>query len=229
VGAELRGVPVAVSVEALRHQWARQRAAPAGFALAADTEIAARIRGGVEWKAADATAVAVLARPVTLEPSDRDLAWLAAGLAAARAHHRPGGPEAGCVWPDTVEVGPGDRARVVTGAVCTLASGRVDYAILVVRFRPTGSIDPPLDTSALIKQLRLAAGMLDEPTRLVSAYNRRFTVIGRTVAVSLLPHGTTRGSVRGAAPDGRLEIESPTGLRERIAVSSFASLRLLEE
>ncbi len=227
--AELRRVRVAVSVEALMHQWARQRAAPAGFALAVDTEIAARIRGGVEWKAADAKAVAVLARPVTLEPSNRDLAWLAASLAAARAHHRPGEPEVGCVWPDTVEGGPGGRTRVVTGAVCALASGRVDYAILVVRFRPTGAIDPPLDATALVEQLRRAAGMLDEPTGLVNAYNRRFTAIGSTAAVSLLPHGTTRGSVRGAAPDGRLEIESSTGLRERIAVSSFASLRLLEQ
>lgn len=262
-------MPVAVSVDALMHQWARQESAPAGSALVAEAEISARLRGGALWRTSGALAVAVLARPAELEPSGMDLAWLAASLGAARALDIVAGGEHRCEWPDAVPVGSG--AEVAVSAICTLGPGRVDYAILIVRLGPADafaqSVDeagladsddsprhdafapsveevvmadsngpgrhsafvPSVDEAMLVGELRAAARLLDEPGELVDAYRGRCATVGCTAAVDLLPHGAVRGTVRGIGADGRLEVESPTGLVERIAVSSFSSLRRLED
>ena len=209
------------------HQWARQESAPAGSALVVGTEISARLRGGVIWRNPEPLTAAVLARPAGLDPSGADLAWLAASLGAARALDAGGGREHRCEWPDTVLV-PGG-AEVVVNAVCVLGPGRVDYAILTVRLGPAAAFDPPVDADGLVGELRAAARLLDEPDELVAAYRRRCATVGCTAAVALLPHGAARGTVRGIGADGRLEIESPTGMVERIAVSSFSSLRKFDD
>ena len=257
------------------HQWARQESAPAGSALVVDTEISARLRGGVIWRNPEPLAAAVLARPAGLNPSGADLAWLAASLGAARALDAAGGRghelgadgaygpdtaraldatggrehagdtggqrhggraqaldggggrEHRCEWPDTV-LAPGG-AEVVVSAVCVLGPGRVDYAILTVRLGPVAAFDPQVGADGLVGELRAAARLLDEPGELVAAYRRRCATVGCTAAVALLPHGAARGTVRGIDADGRLEIESPTGMVERIAVSSFSSLRKLDD
>lgn len=249
--SEIRRVAVAVSAEALMHQWARQESASAGSALVVGTEISARLRGGVIWRNPEPLTAAVLARPAGLDPSGADLAWLAASLGAARAldaasgrgHEldaggaygpdtaraldAAGGHEHRCEWPDTVLI-PGS-AEVVVNAVCALGPGRVDYAILTVRLGPIAAFDPPVDADELVGELRAAARLLDEPDELVAAYRRRCATVGCTAAVALLPHGAARGTVRGIGADGRFEIESPTGMVERIAVSSFSSLHKLDD
>lgn len=209
------------------HQWARQESALAYSALVVDTEISARLRGGVIWQNPEPMAAAVLARPAGLDPSGTDLAWLAASLGAARALDAAGGRGHRCEWPDTV-LGPGG-AEVVVNSVCALGPGRVDYAILTARLGPAAAFDPPVDTDGLVGELRAAARLLDEPDELVAAYRKRCATVGCTAAVALLPHGAARGTVRGIGTDGRLEIESPTGMVERIAVSSFSSLRKLDD
>ena len=273
----IRRVPVAVSVDALMHQWARQESAPAGSALVAEAEISARLRGGALWRTSEALAAAVLARPAELDPSGVDLAWLAASLGAARALDIAAGGEHRCEWPDVVLAGSG--AEVAVSAVSVLGPGRVDYAILIARLGPIGAFGPPgeeaglaegladsneprrhgafvppvdeaglaegladsneprrhgafaspVDDAVLVGELRAAARLLDEPDELVDAYRGRCATVGCTAAVALLPHGAVRGTVRGIGADGRLEVESPTGLVERIAVSSFSSLRRLED
>lgn len=249
--SEIRRVAVAVSAEALMHQWARQESASAGSALVVDTEISARLRGGVIWRNPEPLAASVLARPAGLDPSGADLAWLAASLGAARAldaaggrgHElgadgaygpdtaraldAAGGREHCCEWPDTV-LAPGG-AEVVVNAVCVLGPGRVDYAILTARLGPVAAFDPQVGADGMVGELRAAARLLNEPDELVAAYRRRCATVGCTAAVALLPHGAARGTVRGIDADGRLEIESPTGMVERIAVSSFSSLRKLDD
>lgn len=225
--SEIRRVPVAVSAEALMHQWARQESAPAGSALVVGAEISARLRGGVLWQTSEALAAAVLARPAHLDPSDGDLVWLAASLGAARALDAAGGRQHLCEWPDTVlALG---SAEVAVNAVCALGPGRVDYAILIARLSPVAAFDPPVDADGLVGELRAAARLLDEPDELVAAYRKRCATVGCTAAVAMLPHGSARGTVRGIGSDGRLEVESPTGMVERIAVSSFSSLRKLDD
>lgn len=149
------------------------------------------------------------------------------GSDTARALDADGGREHCCEWPDTVLV-PGG-AEVVVNAVCVLGPGRVDYAILTVRLGPAAAFDPPVDADGMVGELRAAARLLDEPDELVAAYRKRCATVGCTAAVALLPHGAARGTVRGVGADGRLEIESPTGMVERIAVSSFSSLRKLDD
>ena len=149
------------------------------------------------------------------------------GPDTARALDAGGGRGHLCEWPDTV-LAPGG-AEVVVNAVCVLGPGRVDYAILTARLGPAAAFDPPVGTDGLIGELRAAARLLDEPDELVAAYRRRCATVGCTAAVALLPHGAARGKVRGIGADGRLEIESPTGLVERITVSSFSSLRKLDD
>jgi len=227
VSGGIRRVPVAVSVDALMHQWARQESAPAGSALVAEAEISARLRGGALWRTSEALAAAVLARPAGLDPSGVDLAWLAASLGVARALDTAVGGEHRCEWPDGVRAGSG--AEVAVSAVSILGPGRVDYAILIVRLGPVSAFVPPVDEAVLVGELRAAVRLLDEPDELVDAYRGRCATVGCTAAVALLPHGAVRGTVRGIGADGRLEVESPTGLVERIAVSSFSSLRRLED
>jgi len=100
--APTRSVPVALSAEALLHQWARQSEAPAGAAVVAASEIAARRRGGVEWRTSDAMAVSVLARPDSLDPEAMDVGWAAVSLAAAEALEA-------CEKPDTTTCSTADR------------------------------------------------------------------------------------------------------------------------
>ncbi len=136
-----RRAAVAISADALLQQWARQDQAPHGTAVVVGTEIAARVRGGVDWRHPEAVAVAVLARPRNLDVGAREAGWLAAGLAAARALDRVLGTRHGVVWPDSVAAGPESEGgtaaeaavEVAATAISTLGPGQVEFAILTVR------------------------------------------------------------------------------------------------
>ncbi len=67
-----------------------------------DTEISARLRGGVIWAQADALAVGVLARPASMPVLAQDVAWAAASLACAEALEQCLGAQHRCGWPDQV-------------------------------------------------------------------------------------------------------------------------------
>lgn len=53
--------------------------------------------------------------------------------------------------------------------------------------------------------------------------------VAALVEVQMLPHGAMRGLAEDIDDSGRLVLASPTGLRERIAVSSLNNVTLLEE
>ena len=221
---------MALSVEALLHQWARQSAAPAGAAVVADTEIAARRRGGIEWRTPDAVAVSVLARPEALDPSAVDVGWAAASLAAARALDACRDGHRSCRWPDLVVCEPGDDLEVAVSFACTLGPGRVESAALTVR---VGPVVPPKERSrlcdALLMHLRDLASGLDDPSSILDSYRDRCSTLGQAVELRLLPHGTMRGLATDIDDAGQLVLASPTGLRERIAVASLNNVRLLPD
>lgn len=221
---------MALSVEALLHQWARQSAAPAGAAVVADTEIAARRRGGIEWRTPDAVAVSVLARPEALDPSALDVGWAAASLAAARALDACRDGSRSCRWPDLVVCEPGDDLEVAVSFACTLGPGRVESAALTVR---VGPVVPPQERSrlcdALLMHLRDLASGLDDPSSILDSYRDRCSTLGQAVELRLLPHGTMRGLATDIDDAGHLVLASPTGLRERIAVASLNNVRLLPD
>ena len=220
---------MALSVEALLHQWARQSAAPAGAAVVADTEIAARCRGGIEWRTPDAVAVSVLARPEVLDPSSSDVGWAAAGLAAARALDACRAGRRTCLWPDSIR-GPDDDPDVAINSACTLGPGRVELAALTVRVGPVELPDERTHlTDALLEHLREAASALDDPSSVLDAYRIRCSTLGRAVELRMLPHGSMRGLATDIDDAGRLVLTSPTGLRERIPVAELNNVTLLPE
>ena len=230
-------VAVALSAEARLHQLARQEAAPAGAAVVADTEISARLRGGVEWDRDDAVAVAVLARPEGLEFRHADLAWPAAGLAAAAALGEFSGDGYLCDWPDRLRRA-GDAGDPESGApapsVATTASthlgpGRVDYAVLVIRVAPVGALgsrDGLIE--ALVRHARACAGLLDDPAELLRRYRACCATLGHRVAVSLAPTGATRGVATDIGAGGGLVVRSATGLAETVSVTALRELTLLD-
>lgn len=235
---------VAVSIDALMHQWARQEGASAGSSLVVDAEIAARTRGGAVWPSSDALAVAVLARPEALEPGAEHLAWLAAGIGAASAVEQLTGQRHACLWPDAVvpsgsdgpqsplpslPAPPADGARIVTTASSQLGPGRVDYSILVIRISEPGYLGPRDEVaSVLADHLQRAAGELDRPEALVSSYRARCASIGRVLAMSLSPSGSIRGTARSIDGQGAIVIETATGMRERVTVPSVGAYTLLD-
>lgn len=228
-----RTVPVALSAEALLHQWARQSAAPAGAAVVADSEIAARKRGGVEWRTPQAVAVSVLARPESLDPDAVDAGWAAVSLAAAQAlddceEDAERAAKRVCLWPDEVQREPPDGRETAPGFVCTLGPGRVESAALTVRVGPLASaVERRRVTAALLRHLREQAEGLNEPGPLIDAYRERCATLGRSVELRMLPHGTMRGLAEDVDDKGRLVLKSPTGLTERIMVASLNEVRLL--
>ena len=225
-----RTAAVALSVEALLQQWARQSAAPAGAAVVAETEIAARVRGGVEWRTPDAVAVGVLARPEMLDPNSADVAWAAAGLAAARALDdcRPG--RRSCLWPDLIACEPPDGLAVATTAACTLGPGRIDLVVLTARAGPLMSSNERAEvTDALLHHLRALAADLADPGSILDAYRSRCATLGQSAELQLLPHGAMRGRAEDIDDAGRLVVASPTGLREQIPVAMIKSVRLLPD
>ena len=225
-----RTAAVALSVDALLHQWARQSAAPAGAAVLADTEIAARSRGGIEWRTRDAVAVSVLARPEALEPSAVDVGWAATSLAAARALDACRGGQRRCLWPDLIARELDDDPAVAISFACTLGPGRVDLAALTVRVGPVTAPEERIwATDALLLHLRDLAAGLDDPASVLDAYRGRCATLGQAVEVQMLPHGAMRGLAEDIDDSGRLVLASPTGLRERIAVASLNSVTLLQE
>ena len=225
-----RTVTVALSTEALLHQWARQSAAPAGAAVVAGTEIAARSRGGIEWRTPDAVAVSVLARPEALDPSAVDVGWAATSLAAARGLDACRDGLRCCLWPDLIECEPDDDLEVAISFACTLGPGRVEFAALTVR---VGPVVPPEErsrmTDALLASLRNLASELEDPASTLDAYRDRCSTLGRAVELRLLPHGSMRGQATDIDDSGRLVLASPTGLRERISVAALNDVTLLPD
>lgn len=223
-----RTVAVALSADALLHQWARQSAAPAGAAVVAHTEIAARRRGGTEWRTPDAIAVSVLARPLALAASAAEVSWLAAGLAAAQTLSECLGGQPQCLWPDAVLDDANDTIDVAVTAESTLAPGRVEYAALTVRMGPVDQPDRRAALGlALVRHLRTWASGLDQPSGVVDAYRARCATLDRAVELSLLPSGIIRGLAEDVDETGRLVLSSPTGLREQVDVATISSVTLL--
>lgn len=221
----VRRVPVGISAEALIQQWARQDQAPHGAAMVVEAEIAARARGGIDWRHDHAVSVGLLARPRNLDVGAAEAGWLAAGLAAARALDTVVGGHHSVAWPDAVAVAD---TEVAVTANAALSAGRVDFVTLVVRTAPwpTKTERAALE-NALIAELRTAVPLLDRPADLAEMYCSRYALLNQPAQIDLLPHGTTRGVPTGISETGALIMTSPTGLEERLAVTAVRRVRPL--
>jgi BirA family transcriptional regulator, biotin operon repressor / biotin---[acetyl-CoA-carboxylase] ligase len=241
-GEVMRHIEVGLSAESVAGAWARQEAAPHGALVSLAGEVAGRSRGGVPVP--PGPAIAVIVRP-SLAADSHDRLWLAALVAAHRSIPPLGETRLG--WPDSIETDPttaasgpvpGSPATVLaaSGPVATvpvasvtvtaqLGPGHVEMAIITVRsIQPWRMPDPDEFRRALLRTVSQAeSDFLD----LVADYAAVSTTHGQRIRVQLLPRGETRGTATGFEPDGRLRLETPTGMVELLPVAVVRSISLV--
>jgi biotin-(acetyl-CoA carboxylase) ligase len=67
-------------------------------------------------------------------------------------------------------------------------------------------------------------GFDDNAAGAAAAYEKRCALLGNRVKIRLLPKGETRGTARRVDRSARLELESPSGMVERITVDQLGAL-----
>lgn len=232
-GRQFRHFPVAVSAEAMAMAWANKEDAPQGAAVVVDAEIGARGLHGRVWRVPgpDSLACAVVLRPA-LSVEEGNAMWLVAGLAAARAAEAATGTGMNTWWPDSVTPAGGRDVVSAVRAEVQLGPGKVKNAVVTMRFDlptlgvPVESKDQLLE--AVLNSVDEVAGELEEgPAAVAAAYEKRCAVLGNRVRIELLPKGETRGVAKGVTRTALLELESPSGMVERIGVDQLRTLHVL--
>ena len=225
-----------MSVEALAAAWARTENAPAGSVVIAETEVAARLRGGVPWKLAgpQALSMAVVVRP-DIAPMQEALLWAAASLAVAEAITTTTGVENGAIWPDSVTRSAEEPPSCSVNVLAQLGPGAIDHVVVSVRADLEAlaieSTEP--SRAALVSAISAALGrtvgqLEDDPVALIESFTDVCLIMDQSVQVKLLPRGEARGRVTAVDRDGFLVLESSTGMLERIAPASLRSLQLAD-
>jgi BirA family transcriptional regulator, biotin operon repressor / biotin---[acetyl-CoA-carboxylase] ligase len=229
-GHLVRHFPVALSAGALALAWARQEDAPSGAAVLADREVSPRGRHGLLWETDQARSLlaAVVVRP-DLAATDADITWLVASLAALRAVEDLGGTDLGlqALWPDQVVTASGAPVATVK-AETQLGPGRVRSAVLSIRIDLDAAGLEPDRRHDLLDALLVWCEVFTtelgtDPTAAAAAYLARCGLVGKRIKVALLPKGETRGTVRSFDRSGRVELESATGMVERVNVDALRS------
>lgn len=232
-GRQFRHFPVAVSADAMAMAWANKEDAPRGSAVVVDTEIGPRGLHGRIWKvaAADSLSCAVVLRPA-LSVEEANAVWLAAGLAAAIAAEAATGNEMNTWWPDSVTpVGSRDVMAAVRAEV-QMGPGKVKSAVITLRF-DLPALGIPAERSDELLEAALKAAdevslELDEgPAGVAAGYEKRCAMLNHRVRLELLPKGETRGTVKRVSRTARLELESPSGMVERIGLDQLRTLHVL--
>lgn len=229
-GRPMRSYTAAISAEALALAWARQEQAPASATVIVEHEVSPRGLHGRLWSvpANDTLSVAVVLRP-TLPADEANAVWLAAGLAAAAGAEEVAGRPMSTSWPDAVVDGTTGDPVAMTKAEVQLGPGQVRSAVATFRLdlQALGHDNrDALLVAVLVALDDLAAELSIDAGLVAAAYGTRCELVGRRVRAVLLPTGESRGVVRGVDRLGRLELESPTGMVERVGVSQ---LRKVEE
>lgn len=229
-GRQVRHFPVAVSAEAMALAWANKENGPAGATVIVDTEIGARGLHGRIWETPQPQTLtfSVVLRP-GLSVEEANTTWLIASLAAAEGAESVTGRSLSTWWPD--EIVDMDAARDRVGAVraeVQLGPGKVKSAIATVRF-DLAKLDLADRRDDLLEAVLTAfdgvAERLEEGASAVAAaYEGRCALLGQRVKLRLLPKGETRGTAIHIDRSGRLELESPSGMVEKIGVDQVAAL-----
>lgn len=233
-GRPFRHFPVAVSSEAMALAWANSEDAPQGAVVMVDHEIGPRGLHGRLWPVplADSLLCAVVLRP-TLSVEEGEVTWLLAGLAAADAAEAATGRTIQTWWPDSiVETGHKDPLAAVRAEI-QLGPGKVRGVVLTIRMNLVGlglgrdGRDKALEAVVTAVDRRCEELAADGAPAIAAAYEKRCAVLGERVRVTLLPKGETRGVARHVGRSARLELESPTGMVERIGVDQLRELTVI--
>jgi biotin-(acetyl-CoA carboxylase) ligase len=113
-----------------------------------------------------------------------------------------------------------------------LGPGKVKSAVLTMRFDlprlGLSADDRETVLEAVVGAVDRASARLDEgPEALAAAYTERCPIVGQRVKLKLRPKGETRGRARSVDRLARLELESATGMVERIGVDQMADLQVV--
>jgi BirA family biotin operon repressor/biotin-[acetyl-CoA-carboxylase] ligase len=232
-GRPYRHFPVAVSVGSQGLAWARQENAPHGAAVVVDHEINALGRIGSVWPAPpDRTlALAFILRP-PLSVEQANAAWLAAAVGTAEGAEAVAGLGLATWWPDHVVHRDGGARVAALKAEVLLGPGEVKAAVVSIRvdLEPLGLEKDRREEllEAILSSLDTASAQLaDGADGAVNAYNQRCSLLGLRVKITLLPKGETRGTARRVDRMGRLELESATGMVERVTIDQLRSFEVV--
>ena len=233
-GRPFRHFPVAVSSEAMALAWANTENGPHGATVTVDHEIGPRGLHGRLWTVpmTHTLACAMVMRP-KLSVEEGGVAWLLASLVAADAAEAATGRTLKTWWPDAVvEPGSADPLAAVRAEI-QLGPGKVRCLVLTIRMnlaalglgreRRDEALEPVV-TAADRWHAELEA---DGPPALAAAYENRCALIGERVRIALLPKGETRGVVKRVSRSALLELESPSGMVERIGVDQLKELTVI--
>lgn len=235
-GRPMRIFPVAVSSDVMAQAWANKENAPHGAAVVVEHEINPRGLHGVLWQTppTDTLACAVVLRP-TVSVEEGDVTWLVGALAGLEAIEANSKAAFAAWWPDTiVETENNDPVALIKSEV-QLGPGQIKAAIVTVRFDMLRlDLDPEKDRDPLCEAFVRAVDRVSEDlsehgsSRVATAYGEHCTMLGKRVKVRLRPKGETRGVARRVDRAARLEVESMSGMVERIGVNQLMELEVVE-
>jgi biotin-(acetyl-CoA carboxylase) ligase len=232
-GRPMRLFPVAVSSEAMALSWANQEDAPQGATVVVDHEIRASGLHGRLWlvPAVDSLACSVVLRP-PLKMEEADVAWLVAAWAACEGAQAVSGRELATWWPDSV-VDAATREQVAAvRAEIQLGPGRVKSVVITMRFDLPGLGLDADRKDALLEAVVQAVDAANEELAggaagAAAAYDKRCALLGNRLLIRLLPKGETRGTARRIDRGARLELESASGLIEKITVDQVRDMKIV--
>ncbi|MGI8808238.1 MAG: hypothetical protein ACR2KK_10420 [Acidimicrobiales bacterium] len=232
-GKPMRLFPVAVSSEAMALAWANQEDAPQGATVVVDHEIRASGLHGRLWTvpAVDSLACSIVLRPA-LKMEEADCCWLVAAWAAAEGAEAVSGRTLSTWWPDSV-VDSDTRQQVsAVRAEIQLGPGRVKSVVITLRFDLPGlGLDASRKDELLESVVHAVDAASDElaggAAGAAAAYEKRCALLGNRLMIRLLPKGETRGTARRIDRAARLELESPSGLIEKIGVDQVRDMKIV--
>jgi BirA family biotin operon repressor/biotin-[acetyl-CoA-carboxylase] ligase len=230
-GRLVRQFSVAVSAEVMALAWANLENAPHGAAVIVDHEINPRGLHGRLWDTppSDTLACAVVLRPA-VSVEEADATWLVGGLAALEGAEAVSGLTLATWWPDGVIEPEGRDAVAYVKSEVQLGPGQVKCAVVTTRLDMVRlGLDPEADKDRLCEAVvratdRASEQLAEGAAAVVASYQERCTMLGRRVKVRLRPKGETRGVARGVDRAARLEVESISGMVERIGVNQLMEL-----
>ena len=232
-GRPTRHFPVAVSAEAMALAWANQEDAPQGATVVVDHEIRAGGLHGRLWPVApaDSLACSVVLRP-TIPAEDADVAWLVAALASAEGAQAVSGKELATWWPDSVVEAATRETVAAVRAEVQLGPGRIKSVVITLRFDlPRLGLDASRKDELLEAVVHAVDAVASElaggAAGAAAAYEKRCGLLGNRMLIRLLPKGETRGTARRIDRGARLELESASGLVEKITVDQVRDMKIV--
>jgi BirA family transcriptional regulator, biotin operon repressor / biotin---[acetyl-CoA-carboxylase] ligase len=227
-------------------EWARA-GAPEGAVVVTDHQTAGRGRWSRSWASAPG---ALLQFSIVLRPSlaldDLGLVTTALGVACASAIEDVTGLRPSLKWPNDVRLGGrkvagilveshlrgADLEAAIAGIGVNVAWSRqqIPHELREIATSLAAENEgraPPraeLLAAVLSRFWTLYAGLPDSAPELVAQATARSDVLGRGVTVNLSNDDTIEGTALRLLPDGRLELQTSSGLRS-LAVGEITQLR----